>query len=317
LVVGASFILAWLTYRFVEQSIRNSGKGGRKTVPTLLLACALFGALGAYIYVNGGYVKRYPEDVRSFLLYHYDYKSDFRNDKCLLNENQHVFSEECVEKKNLAAGLPLIFIWGDSHGAHLYRAIESLHENAKFSLAQFTSSSCPPVLNFEKRDRPNCAPNNRFIAEKIENLRPRTVILAHDWPQSLDENSLGKIPETVRFLKNNGVENIILVGPVPHWNSSLVVSMHAYIEQTSQTKIPERSTFGLDQSIRGLDSRMEKMAADAGIVYLSPYKAFCDKDGCLTTMSGNPSVPTTFDNAHLTTAASTWFVRKYKDVFLR
>lgn len=317
LVVCASFFLAWITYRFVEQPVRNLGKGGKRTVPILLLACTLFGALGAYVYVNGGYVKRYPEEVRSFLLYHYDYKSDFRNDKCLLNENQNVFSDECVEKKNVDAGLPLVFIWGDSHGAHLYRAIESLHANAKFSLAQFTSSSCPPVLNFEKRDRPNCAPNNRFIAAKIESLRPRTVILAHDWPQSLDENSLGKIPDTVRFLRSNGVENIILIGPVPHWKTSLAASMHGYIEQTGQTKIPERSTFGLDQSISDLDVRMKKIADDAGIVYISPYQTFCDRDGCLTTMSGNPAVPSTFDNAHLTTAASAWFVEKYKDVFLR
>ena len=45
--------------------------------------------------------------------------------------------------------------------------------------------------------------------------------MAHDWPQSVGEGSLNKLPATVAKLRALGVQRIVLVGPVPHWIGSL------------------------------------------------------------------------------------------------
>ena len=315
-IVILSIILAWLTYRLAERPIRAS-KAGKRVVALLLTAIVLEGAAGAYFYVNGGYVRYYSSELRSFLNYEYDYKNDFRNGECLLSGEQKTFSSKCVESANVAAGLPLIFIWGDSHGAQLFRSIEALHGEARFSLAQFTSSSCPPFLNFEKKDRPYCGMLNRVVAQRIEELRPHTVLLAHDWPQSVDENSLSHLSETVRFLRDNGVVNIVMIGPVPHWRVSLASSMSEYLKQSGASDIPGRSRFGLLESIKDLDGKMRKLADQERINYISPYDSLCNADGCMTRMPEYPSIPSAFDTAHFTRPTADRFVQTNKDLLLR
>ena len=83
-------------------------------------------------------------------------------------------------------------------------------------MAQYTSSSCPPILNFEKANRPLCKSINDAILKKIVDLKPDTIVMAHDWPQSVGEGSLNKLPATVAKLRALGVQRIVLVGPVPH-----------------------------------------------------------------------------------------------------
>ncbi|MBB3212984.1 peptidoglycan/LPS O-acetylase OafA/YrhL [Herbaspirillum sp. Sphag1AN] len=316
-VVALSFLLAWITYRFVEIPIRfgTVPLRQRKVVFGLVASMLFLGAVGFYIDADDGFAMRYPDTLRPFLAAKYQYKKEFRNSECMLSEQEVVFSPKCIETENYKKGFPLIMLWGDSHASHLFRAIEALHSEAQFALAQYTSSSCPPFLNFEKLDRPYCGMLNKVVEEKIRILRPATVILAHDWPQSVNENSLDHLSETVQFLRANGVVHIVLVGPVPHWQSSLGDAMTRYLKQTGTTEIPVRTKFGLDPSIPELDAKLMHLAQLNGITYIAPLSVLCNAEGCLTIANEKTQMPSSFDNAHLTLEGSKILVNAVKEKF--
>jgi peptidoglycan/LPS O-acetylase OafA/YrhL len=312
--VALSFLMAWITYRFAEIPIRFGATPGlqRKIIGGLAGTMVLLGAAGLYIYADDGFAMRYPDSLRPFLAAKYDYKQQFRNSECLLSEQEVTFSPKCVETENYNKGLPLVLLWGDSHAAHLFRAIEALHGESHFALAQYTSSSCPPFVNFEKLDRPYCGMLNRFVEAQIRTLHPATVILAHDWPQSIKENSLDHLGETVRLLRSDGVGHIVLVGPVPHWESSLGDAMTRYLKEAGTSKIPKRTGFGLDPSIPALDAKLAQLAKVNGITYVSPLNVMCNTEGCLTIVDEKTQMPSSFDNAHFTLEASQFFIGAVK-----
>lgn len=311
-VVVASIILAWLTYEFIEKRIRF---GTRKRLHVQALAFAMIAVfgLGLATYWTDGFAARIDEKYSAMIMAEYDYRKDFRNAKCLLSGDEKEFSTECVELGTYRQGKPLVLIWGDSHGAHIFRAIEAKHAEFQFALAQFTSSSCPPILDFVKNNRPLCKPLNDYVAEQIKTLRPNTVILAHDWPQSTAEKALDGLAKTVNFLRENGAVNIVLVGPVPHWTPTLqTVLMRRLMISHSLTAEDFRIKDGLVPEIEDLDVDLRSLAEANRVNYVSPYRALCDDVGCLAVMSAPHEVLTSFDNAHLTPEASKFVVEEAK-----
>lgn len=311
IVIGVSFILAWLTYQFIEKKIRHYNRTLFRKVSIYLVIIMLTIGMGGYILYNQkGLIGRYPKTVQSLISYNYNYKEEFRNDKCLLWGEETTFASECVELENIQKGYPLVMIWGDSHGAMLYRALLTLHAQFNFAMAQFTSSSCPPIVNFSKNNRPNCRELNNLVMSTITKFRPRIVFLAHDWPQSLDQNALSGLAATVDFLRGNGVKQIILMGPVPHWNgnlSSLIVRRSIFYRQKV---VPDRLNNGFDNSIKNLDEKMNRIANELKISYVSSFNTFCNEKGCLVFIKGaDGNVLTTFDSSHLTFESSMFLLK--------
>jgi SGNH domain (fused to AT3 domains) len=223
-MVGLAFALSVLTYLVIEKPLRFGFPGKRGTVAgALSTVMALLGALGLATYAAGGWKDRFPNSFRPFLDYSYDYETSFRDHKCLLGGPERQFAEECAGHIDSAGTVAnqLLLIWGDSHGAMLYRALDELSWERGDSVAQYTSSSCPPIIGFDKADRPLCHAINDSIYQRVKAIRPPIVLLAHDWPQSIAENSLAGLPGTEEALRGSGVRRIILLGPVPHWVAAL------------------------------------------------------------------------------------------------
>jgi peptidoglycan/LPS O-acetylase OafA/YrhL len=309
-----SFILSFATYRFVEKRLRYGLVLHSKIVaPALLSVLVVLAIVGTITNVQAGWIDRYPEVVRPFLNYKFDYKESFRNDRCLLSGAEQDFAAECAGTRSSA---PLMLIWGDSHGAMLYRALRGTADAKGLSVAQYTSSSCPPILDFEKKDRPLCKSINDAVFKQIAVLHPATVVLAHDWPQSVAENSLDKLPQTVTKLRQAGVQRIVLVGPVPHWKQAL----HSEIVRSMRTKnlgaVPERMTSDTDISIKILDEKLALLAKSLLIEYVPSYRSFCNVEGCLVTLgTGKSKDLTAFDEAHLTSAAAHYLVSENSGIF--
>lgn len=308
-MVALAFVLSVLTYRFVEKPFRYGSRWQAKAIGMCLLgAMVLSAALGALTYSQSGWVSRYPQAVRPFLDYQFDYRESFRNHRCLLAGIEQDFAAECAQ---VTVGVPMMLIWGDSHGAMLYRALDEVAEAEGVSVAQFTSSSCPPILDFDKKDRPLCRGINYGIFKRIVELRPATVVLVHDWPQSVPENSLAKLPRTIQKLRSTGVQRIVLVGPVPHWGKALPATVGNHMRFANLNTAPERLHSNLHDSIESLDARLSILAENMSIEYVSPYSDFCNSKGCLVTMGEiGAKEPTAFDDAHLTGIAASYFISK-------
>jgi len=314
-MIVLAFVLSLATYHFIEKPLRYGVAMKREWVTAGLLGSIAFLAmLGIIVDVRHGGIDRFPEQLRPFLDYSFDYKTFFRSDRCLLSGDEQAFAEECSGGLRNGSTTPLILIWGDSHGAMLYHALSEVAQPQGIGVAQYTSSSCPPILGFEKIDRPLCRRINDLVFGKVVELHPATVVLAHDWLQSLDEDALRMLPETVAALRRSGVQRIILVGPVPHWKSPLHTEMFRVMRRTNSVSVPERMHYGLFDSVEGLDSSLASTARKLMVNYVSPYRCFCNTDGCLVTIgSENSKDLTAFDEAHLTATAARFFISNNLD----
>jgi pimeloyl-ACP methyl ester carboxylesterase len=185
-------------------------------------------------------------------------------------------------------------------------------------VAQYTSSSCPPILDFSKNNRPLCKSINDDIFGKLILIRPKTVVLAHDWPQSVQENALAKLPETVAKLRQAGVKKVILVGPVPHWGRSLSSVVARHMRETNSLVVPNRLFIDVNTTIQALDIRLAELSKSLSIDYVSPFSDLCNSEGCLVITADERTATrqlTTFDDAHLMPQAAALFVEKNSVLF--
>jgi peptidoglycan/LPS O-acetylase OafA/YrhL len=320
MLVGAmalSAVLAWLTYSVVELPLRRSKARWRSLRVSATATAAIMAAVlgvGFATNVANGLPQRNLDNVASVLQYQrYNYWIDYRNDYCLLFGKEQIFSPICVEANKVAAGAPVLAIWGDSHGAHLYRGIKDNPASDRFAIAQFTSSSCPPVFDFDKVGAPLCRTINDSVRKEFEQIRPKVLVLAHDWPQSEKENALDRLAGTVDILKSMGAERIVLVGPVPHWDGPLPEVLSHYVGERHLSALPGRMTFGVNHHMEDIDHDMAERAARLGIEYISPIKHLCNADGCLTMVPDAPDVPMAWDAAHFTREGSRYFINLVAD----
>jgi hypothetical protein len=307
--VALSFLLAWWTFLFFERPVRKSPATSRGMIGYALMASLICEAtIGFVIYRSQGFPDRFPDIVAPLLSFRYDSEHEYRNGICLLSGEQLQFAAACSggNANDRNAGTRVL-IWGDSHAAQYYRAFEELGRERGFQVAQYTSSSCPPVIEFSKRDRPHCLQLNRYVQSQISALRPRVVILSHDWPQSWTEGALDHLATTVMFLRSNGTEEIVLIGPVPHWRGKLVEILVRDVERNHLNSIPGRLSTDLDESIEPMDAKLAGMAKALQISYVSPYNLLCNSMGCLTLSQAG--IPTALDHAHLTLDAARMVVK--------
>jgi peptidoglycan/LPS O-acetylase OafA/YrhL len=307
-----SIFLAWLVYAFVERPIRQ---GLHEKAKTFFLLCLILilGSLGGMTYQYNGFSFRFPKIMEKITHQEdYEYRSGYREGTCFLRPEQN---ENDFKIANCTTGhskQKLIFLWGDSHAAHLYPGLQA-RKGKSNRIIQLTASACPPILEMIKDDRPHCKRINDFIFQQIQREKPDEIILsafwiAYDWE---------KIDNTIRKLQQVGIKKIILVGTVPNWPTGLPNLMLKFIRKNRLTKIPNRLAIGLDTRIQDLDKKMLLYAKKAQINYVSPFHIFCNASGCLAKVKfrGIEEL-TAWDNAHLTYTASRVLVSHFPNKVL-
>ena len=311
--VGASFVLAWATYRLVERPIRFGAHPAIGSL-TLLILMSVAGLSGLVVNLSDGGAWRYPPDIRPLAAFDYDRARDetetaYRADRCFLGRTQ-TFSElaaECVDPPRGPA--QLIVLWGDSHAAALYPGLKMLRDGSgSFRIAQFTASLCPPLLGESFRRRPNCRDFNDSVIRRLAQLRPGTVMLMAHWrnyaAKDSDENPLDfdALAQTVARLRAIGVGRIIVIGSLPEWSIAQPrVSLCLWRDTGAAVY---RSNAYLDPALAGVDAAVQNAAVAAGATFLSPRRALCNATGCLLSSSPRALSPLAWDTGHLTIPGS-------------
>jgi peptidoglycan/LPS O-acetylase OafA/YrhL len=312
--IALAVVLATLTYLLVERPIRFGGHSRPLIPAAVVVLLCMVGTLGLATQWNRGFLSRLPEAVREIAAYHYDFGAAQRVGDCLLNleQDERQFGADCVDREAVPGGEPpLVFLWGDSHAGHLYPGFRRLEGTFTFSLAQLTKAACPPILDLDFKKFPTCRGVNDFVIGRISELRPKIVVLAASWfayPDEFSAADLVKLIErSINRLKQIGVDQIVLVGPVPVYNPSLPKALMSFYWATKPAQLPARMAFGLTR-FNDFDDSLAKAAAESGIVFVSPTHVLCNSDGCLTMVGGDPKQLTAWDSAHLTDAGSSYLV---------
>ena len=115
-------------------------------------------------------------------------------------------------------------------------------------------------------------------------------------------------PRTIEYVKKIlPTTEIMVVGPVPHWNPSLPMFL-----LSKNVRLDKEHIF-FNNSIKKLqliDKSLRIEALNQSVLYLSPIDALCSAENCLATVDyKNEIIPIASDYGHLTEAGSVFLTR--------
>ena len=309
LLVLASVVLAWLTCRFVENPVRFGATSKSKVIVPFTLM-VLVGMLGYGCYKYDSFAYRFPKIVQELTKYRYDYNQAFQAGTCFLQPDQDYTAFKLCEN-HISKERPTLLLWGDSHAAHLYSGYKAIF-GSNFNLMHRSASGCAPILDMRFPKRPHCKEINDHIFESLKKDKPDKIVLAAIW--NLYEWE--KISNTIDRLRQIGVTDIDLIGPVPQWNEPLPRLLSRYMHKNRKDddaayRIPERITYGLRQNFIELDPQMAEYSKQLGVKYISPKKILCNEAGCLTKTGEAMDTLVAFDYTHLTEFGAQFLVSQF------
>ncbi len=218
-------------------------------------------------------------------------REGLRVGECMLLDGAKVdFSPNCVDQKH-----PLVAIWGDSTAAALVPGFRNLQASREFGIAQFTVSSCPPLLIRSGSITDFCLEQNRKVVELIRGNSPDIVLLHAIWEANVKAENLRPTIEALRALN---IGRIAILGPVPVWIGGLPAAVATYYRRSGEV-MPERIWQYVEKASG--DSNMRKISASLGVDYVSARDAFCNNRGCVTRIG---KLLVARDSIHLTPVGS-------------
>jgi len=291
MVIALTFLLAWLTYKYIERPIRF----GCVQFAKPLVACMATLA-GAALVPALGYGPSLPERI-SRMITMINPTEGLRVGECLLLDGSKVdFSPNCADQKH-----PLIAIWGDSTASALVPGFRNLQASRGFGIAQFTVSSCPPLLIRSSSITDFCLEKNQKIVDLLRGISPDIVLLHAIWDVN---DKVENLRPTIEALRAQNIRRIVILGPVPVWNGGLPAVVSTYYYRHAGEVIPERTWQYVDKTSG--DSNMRTIAASLGVDYISARDVLCDNRGCVTRI-GESLVAR--DIIHLTPVGSDFLVK--------
>jgi len=295
-VVIVAFILAWLTYRFVEIPLRRQPKA----VAGLSFALLAVGLAGIATAANSGFPLRFPAEIREIAMLAPQSNDGF-GDKCFLEGPGARLDANCIEQGDK----PLLFLWGDSTAAALYPGLKRAEETVPFRLARFAVPGCAPILAASV----SCDGNNDLVFGFVKSSRPDIVLLHAMWDRT---HNLDRLAATIEQLKALKIPRIVILGPVPLWKRTLPLALVNAYRLTHV--IEDRISAGVTGA--GSDEQMRSFSQAHGVEYISAWRVLCDGNGCLTRVGPTAEEVVTTDIVHLSNAGSKYLVEKIEgDLF--
>lgn len=322
-----SIVLAWLTYRFIEKPIRtNALRVARHSSVVFPLIMVIVGSAGYYCYAQDGlqgtgYRLAGKDDFSKYYAniapdWHYTYSQSMiekSREECnfydmpnfMLGKHTQVprpaLAQSCYERD--ATHAKSVFIWGDSHAAHLNYGLKN-NMPPDWQILQVASSGCPPNASVSAPSATDyCAQSNWFAVQAIKKARPDVLLISQ-----IGGHSVAEFNALYDQLKDLGIGKIIFAGPVPHWEQHLPkIVLRKFWKQT-----PRRTFVGLDNAVYQNNAALKAhYAASQTLVFADLSGAFCNTEGCLVYLGEDRTTGlTSWDYGHLTPTASDFLAKQ-------
>lgn len=314
--IALSLVFATLTYRFIEQPVRNMSNVSSSSVK-LFFAMLIVGLIGIGTLWNNGFENRKVTDQ-------YTHKQLVG-----LLKNNYGLARQCSRNGSFDLSMcanhpnPDVLLWGDSYAMHLAQALNE--SPTPIAFRQQTMSACRPILNFAVvGDRmynqawaERCIEHNQEVIEWL-GVHPeiRYVVLAspfnflnkalidHQEITVPDDIFVQKLQETVSQLIRMGKKPVIIAPPPPSgFDTGNCWKAHIVNQSQHECDFSKQSS---DEIAANVYNRLARVNHLAPIIHLSSF--ICEHDICHATIDGQPQYR---DKGHLSAVGSGALGKKY------
>jgi len=309
-VLAASFFLAALSWRFVEQPFRT-GIFRRSRLPVFASAALLASCLAWYGHILANFGWFLPPYMPRSAAYLDSTRTsedplDLRWGTCYVEPSSFPAAFQPSICLADLPGKPHYLLLGDSHAGVLYPSLKAGFP--QLNLSQLNVTGCSPTLHHPAWLPADCSAVSRFLFEDYLLLHPvDTVLLVARWkPWDLD--NLG---ETIDWFRQHHIR-VILFGPSIEFDQSLVRLIEiAHHDHDPAVLARHREPLAVQ-----IDQQMTVLARDQWhIPYISILQDLCSPAaqsaaetaaGC--PVYGAPGVAVLYDTDHLSYAGAHLFV---------
>ena len=304
ILIGASILLAWFTYRYIESPIRNNVKSRSLIISTLLVCMCVIAGLGYVIYKNNGFEQRRVvienRDSAEYVV------SDFNLPSPCADLSSADFLNEFCEQRLAPNGKRTIVLWGDSSAVVWSPVFETIAKQENYNLVRIAMLGCPPILGASKVKyeppalRLYCSDgtSQQRALKYIKQIKPDMVVVIAAWNQYsgdqptellIDGKSGSQVasadttqwvleknlPETLNQLSEISKVLVFrswpILGNMPNTRSVPVLGIKK-LETTTSYETFIKNTKRIDQI---LDTRVSPK-----VQFFSPAQKICDAEAC-------------------------------------
>ncbi|WP_239952783.1 acyltransferase family protein [Pantoea sp. Z09] len=323
-VSALALVVAWLSWRYVEQPFRRPVRKPRSVIPTYCLMSVAAAAAMVGLWASGGLTWRVNDKVISSEAY----KIAAQTNPCLLDAGPNLPSQD--KRCQPDASRPGVALVGDSHAAAMRTAVARYAEAQQKPLYQLTKATCPLLAAGVTRavyQQPahakQCAAFNDAVMKELLSDRISEVVMTAFWASGIetlpgagyrdinhpDKDNLSALKQgmdaVIAQLRQAG-KKVVLIEDAPslsldalrysnNRNMPLRRELSQWLsdwktlptqnERTTRYSLPEDA---LTRLLRGYEQR------DVRVVSLR--ENLCNRSGCLVTWQG---LPLYYDNNHL------------------
>lgn len=179
IAIAATVLLAHLTYQFVEQPFRYAKLSLSKTFSTLAAATTCLILLGSVILNTHSANISVKEQNFSLELTEVTSLPIIHSDGCHVNWDREI-STDCTYG-DLTSNKTMV-LFGDSHAAQWFDAVEAIAKRQGFRLISLTKSACSalklPISNRGSYNNSECRKWQNNSIERIKELKPEILIVS-------------------------------------------------------------------------------------------------------------------------------------------
>lgn len=306
-----SFMLAGLSWRFIEQPIRMRRKWWtNQRIVYLTLICVFFVfCFGLANVAMNGMPFRLPSYVQRAA------KATFLNtprDECFRRGDSTKDAPEQFCVFGSASSInPELVLWGDSHANQYLTVVSDAATANNVSGIIATQSACSSKIKkmMDEGDSA-CDDFNREVYQYVTNNTSIKTVILGKWWAGIDN---GPLLTLVRDLVKQK-KNVVLIGVLPspgfdvpeRWSKQQIRVGHAI---DSMDAPMNSQSLGLSIRERTL-SDLSPLIQDGSVIYIDPFKRLCDDEECHLVENGSSNFR---DESHLSHSSTTRFLPDFSD----
>ena len=314
-----SFILAYFTWKFIEQPFRHrlwSLNSKPRTFSIFFLLSIAIISASLYGKNEKGFPDRLDPNIRSI----YETTGHFEEvETCFITTSDKFDLSKCLKKTSKQYNALII---GDSHAASLFPSLQNEFEKRSWNLSMLTYARCVPFISesylqqyrynsrfFSKNITPRCQALKENFRTGLKGSNFDLIIVLnhfHNWIGTYNEQSIPRFWEmyTDTLIENFGKEKLLILGALPVWKDDLPKLIIDDFRQGKNHSGPSFS--GLFDTNRKLDNFMFEELNKRDVQFLSTMSAFCSSKGCERTgiLNSGERKALAYDEAHLSSTGA-------------